>query len=124
MGKGSYLGGSTIISPRRRRKPSREEWVPTKRVPDESSVVVNVGRKKKKNKKKLLELESELNKQKPLVEEFNNYAKGCAIRTKLGKNWQVAPKKVRAYFDNNEFTLHKRIIENEYYLRELKNKNQ
>ncbi len=45
MGKGSYLGGSTIISHPKGKAPRREKWIPTKRVPDESTVVAKVVRR-------------------------------------------------------------------------------
>ncbi len=70
-------------------------------------------------KKKLRIAEKEQKQEKPLIEEFNKYAMSCAIRTKRRKQWQIAPKVIRAYFKNDEITLREKILANQHYVNEM-----
>ena len=85
MGKGTYIGGHTVIVPRAKIKPTTERWTPTKLVPEESSVVVKISGKNSSKLRK--DYEKERKAYETTFKEFAiKYAKAYQRNSKRIKN--------------------------------------
>ena len=99
MGKGSYLGGSTIISPYKRRN-SDDGWEPV-------SVPIKRARRVPQISDKLL----------------SKYARLCGTWAKKGTPWQEAPTHLIAHFEGDQNKLKQAVLSHPAYDKSLNGKN-
>lgn len=117
--KGTYLGGSTIIS---FNKKNREEgWEPDKVVLSKSKLTP----KEREDLKQSEKLRQKQTRKKSLLirnfeKSFVKYAKRCAISEMDGESWPKCPRKILNYFQLDESRIRKEVSQHPIYIQVIK----